>query len=50
MDVRREYFGDYEVGESTRRFQAVVADLVALRDRRVATSGAAGSMSIESAS
>jgi CDP-Glycerol:Poly(glycerophosphate) glycerophosphotransferase len=49
-DIRRQYFGDYEVGESTRRFQSVVAALVALRDRRIAASGAARSVRIESAS
>jgi CDP-Glycerol:Poly(glycerophosphate) glycerophosphotransferase len=49
-EVRHQYFGDYEVGESTRRFQTVVAELVALRDERVAASGAARSVSIDSAS
>jgi CDP-Glycerol:Poly(glycerophosphate) glycerophosphotransferase len=49
-EVRGQYFGDFEVGESTQRFQAVVAELVALRDRRVAASGAARSVSVESAS
>jgi CDP-Glycerol:Poly(glycerophosphate) glycerophosphotransferase len=47
--VRREYFDNYDVGESTRRFQAVVAELVALRDQRVVASGAARSLSVESA-
>jgi hypothetical protein len=49
-EVRHQYSGDYEVGESTRRFQAVVAELVALRDQRVAASGAARSVSVDSAS
>ena len=48
-DVRRDYFGDLDVGESTRRFQAVVAELVAYRDRVVAQTGiAAASVSVDS--
>ena len=31
--LRREYFGDCEVGESTRRFNAVIGELVSQRDR-----------------
>ena len=48
-DVRHAYFGNYEVGESTHRFQVVVGELVSLRDRRLA-SRAARSVSIESGS
>ena len=33
LAVRREYFSDFEVGESTRTFQTVVSELVAQRDR-----------------
>jgi hypothetical protein len=36
--VRREYFGDCEVGESTRRFNAVIGQLVSQRDRMIAGS------------
>jgi hypothetical protein len=48
-EVRREYFGDYAVGESTRRFQALIRDLVIQRDSMVATRRGATSISVETA-
>ncbi len=47
-EVRREYFGDFDVGESTRRFQSVVRDLVDHRDRTVASNGMSSSVSLKS--
>jgi hypothetical protein len=48
-EVRREYFGDFAVGESTRRFQALIRDLVIQRDSMVATRRDATSISVDAA-
>ncbi len=48
-EVRRQYFGAYEVGESTQRFRSVVAGLVRHRDATVATGRVSASVSVEHA-
>jgi hypothetical protein len=44
--MRHHYFDDLQVGDSTLRFKAEVADLVALRDRLVGESGDEASAAI----
>ncbi|MGH8774645.1 MAG: CDP-glycerol glycerophosphotransferase family protein [Jiangellaceae bacterium] len=45
--VRREYFGDFAVGQSAAQFQAVVRDLVAHRDDMVRAGQVAAAVTVE---
>ncbi|MGH8823984.1 MAG: CDP-glycerol glycerophosphotransferase family protein [Jiangellaceae bacterium] len=50
VEVRREYFGDYTVGESTRRFQTLIRDLVTRRDGMMAPDRVATAVDVEASS
>ncbi len=46
-EVRQQYFGVYEVGESARRFRSLVAELVSQRDAAIGTGRVSATVSVE---